>query len=272
MQRSTLGDVTYSWTIGVLAAIGILILAAPVLIVIVTSFTTSQTLRFPPPELSLRWYRELFDPLRSAQIHVAAWNSVWVAFAATTIGAVLSVCAALAITRVDRPSARLLEASFLSPLILPTLSYGLAALMFFSVLGVRPSLSLLIAGHLVVTAPFVFRTTLASLTQLDPTLLEASANLGAGRLYGFRRITLPLIVPAIAAGCFLAFISSMDNVPVSLFLSNARTGMLPIRMWGMMESTLDVRIAAIAGVLILATLVLMIVMDWLTGLTKRMSG
>jgi putative spermidine/putrescine transport system permease protein len=157
-------------------------------------------------------------------------------------------------------------------LILPTLSYGLAALMFFSVVGIRPSLNLLIAGHLVVIAPFIFRTTLASLTQLDPALLEASANLGASGFYGFRRITLPLIAPGIAAGCFLAFISSMDNVPVSLFLSNARTGMLPIRMWGMMESTLDVRIAAIAGVLILATLVLVIVMDRLTGLTKRMSA
>jgi putative spermidine/putrescine transport system permease protein len=178
----------------------------------------------------------------------------------------------LAITRVARPSARILEASFLSPLILPTLSYGLAALMFFSVIGIRPSLNLLIAGHLVVIAPFIFRTTLASLTQLDPALLEASANLGASRFFGFRRITLPLIAPGIAAGCFLAFISSMDNVPVSLFLSNARTGMLPIRMWGMMESTLDVRIAAIAGVLILATLILMIVMDRLTGLTKRISG
>jgi putative spermidine/putrescine transport system permease protein len=185
---------------------------------------------------------------------------------------VLSVLAALSIARVARPSARLLEASFLSPLILPTLSYGLAALMFFSVVGIRPSLNLLIAGHLVVIAPFIFRTTLASLTQLDPALLEASGNLGASRFYGFRRITLPLIAPAIAAGCFLAFISSMDNVPVSLFLSTARTGMLPIRMWGMMESTLDVRIAAIAGVLILATLVLVIVMDRLTGLTKRMSA
>ncbi len=272
MQRSTFGDLSYGWAIGLLAGLGILILVSPVIIVIATSFTTSQTLRFPPPDLSLRWYRELFDPVRSAPIHTAAWNSVWVAFVATLVGAVLSVLAALAITRVSRPSARMLEASFLSPLILPTLSYGLAALMFFSVLGIRPSLNLLIAGHLVVIAPFIFRTTLASLTQLDPTLLEASANLGAGRFYGFRRITLPLIAPGIAAGCFLAVISSMDNVPVSLFLSNARTGMLPIRMWGMMESTLDVRIAAIAGVLILATLVLMMVMDRLTGLTKRMGG
>ncbi len=272
MQRNTFGDVTYRWVVGLLAGIGILILVAPVAIVIVTSFTTSQTLRFPPPGFSLRWYQELLDPVRSAPIHTAAWNSVWVAGVATAIGAVLSVMAALAIARVTRPSARFLEAGFLSPLVLPSLSYGLAALMFFSVLGIRPSLNLLVAGHLVVIAPFIFRTTLASLGQLDPTLLEASANLGASPFYGFRRITLPLIAPGIAAGCFLAFISSMDNVPVSLFLSNARTGMLPIRMWGMMESTLDVRIAAIAGLLILATLILMVVMDRLTGLTKRMSG
>src|ERR1700676_3342742 len=177
MQRSTFNDITYSWVIGILAGLGILILIGPVLIVITTSFTTSQTLRFPPPDVSLRWYRELFDPVRSAQIHIAAFNSVWVA--------------GLATARVTRPSARLLEASFLSPLILPTLSYGLAALMFFSVVGIRPSLNLLIAGHLVVIAPFIFRTTLASLTQLDPALLEASANLGAGGFYGFRRITLP---------------------------------------------------------------------------------
>lgn len=272
MQRNTFGDVTYRWVVGLLAGLGILILVAPVAIVIVTSFTTSQTLRFPPPGFSLRWYQDLLDPVRSAPIHTAAWNSVWVAGVATVIGAVLAVMAALAIARVTRPSARFLEAGFLSPLVLPSLSYGLAALMFFSVLGIRPSLNLLVAGHLVVIAPFIFRTTLASLGQLDLALLEASANLGASRFYGFRRITLPLIAPGIAAGCFLAFISSMDNVPVSLFLSNARTGMLPIRMWGMMESTLDVRIAAIAGLLILATLILMIVMDRLTGLTKRMSG
>ncbi|HTE79818.1 MAG TPA: ABC transporter permease, partial [Reyranella sp.] len=154
--------------IGILAGLGILILIGPVLIVITTSFTTSQTLRFPPPDFSLRWYRELFDPVRSAQIHVAALNSVWVAGLATAIGAVFSVPAALAIARAARPSAKLLEASFLSPLILPTLSYGLAALMFFSVVGIRSSLNLLIAGHLVVIAPFIFRTTLASLTQLDP--------------------------------------------------------------------------------------------------------
>ncbi len=139
-------------------------------------------------------------------------------------------------------------------------------------LGQRPSLLLLTIGHMVVIAPFVFRTSLASLTQLDASLLEGSMSLGASRFYTFRRITLPLIASGIIAGGFLTFVASLDNVPVSLFLSNARTDMLPIRMWGMMESTLDVRVAAISGVMIATVLVLMVVLERLVGLTKRLSG
>ena len=83
-------------------------------------------------------------------------------------------------------------------------------------------------------------------------------------------MTLPLIAPGIFAGAFLAFMASIDNVPVSLFLSSARTEVLPMRMWGMMESTLDVRVAAVSGVLIAAAFLLMLVMEWTVGLTRRM--
>jgi putative spermidine/putrescine transport system permease protein len=138
--------------------------------------------------------------------------------------------------------------------------------------GLRPSLTLLVIGHLVVITPFIFRTSLASLTQLEPALLECSASLGASRIYGFRRITLPIIMPGILAGAFLAFIASLDNVPVSLFLSSARTDMLPVRMWGMIESTLDVRVAAISGILILVVVILMVMMERLVGFTRRMGA
>ncbi len=246
-QRSTYADLSYTVTIGLAAALAVLILVGPVIVVLMMSFSGSAALKFPPGEWSFRWYRDLFDSARSAHIHTAAGNSLWVAAVATGLGTFMAVMAAMSVARVNRPSAKALEASFLSPLILPTLAYGLATLMLFALLGFRPSLYHLVLGHLVVIAPFVFRTTLASLTQLDPALLESSASLGAGRFYSFRRITLPIIAPGIAAGAFLAFIASIDNVPVSLFLSNARTSMLPIRMWGMMESTLDVRIAAVSG-------------------------
>lgn len=271
-RRSTATDISYSIAIGAVAALGVAILVGPVIVVVMTSLSTSLALKFPPPGFSLQWYVALFDTTKSRHLHVAAMNSLTVAAVATVLASVFAVLAAVSIARVRSASARSLEAGFLLPLILPTLAYGLATLMFFSLLKFRPSLNLLIIGHFVVIAPFIFRTTLASLSQLEPSLLEGSASLGAGSLYTFRRVTLPIIAPGVVAGAFLAFIASLDNVPVSLFLTNARTDMLPIRMWGMIESTLDVRVAAISGLLILSVLVLMIILDRLVGLTRRMSS
>ena len=111
-----------------------------------------------------------------------------------------------------------------------------------------------------------------SLAQLEPTLLESSAVLGASRFYTLRRIVLPLIRPGVIAGAFIAFMSSFDNVPVSLFLRDAATDMLPIRMWQDLEGKLDVTIAALSGVLIIATVALMAVMERVTGLSKRLTN
>jgi putative spermidine/putrescine transport system permease protein len=83
-------------------------------------------------------------------------------------------------------------------------------------------------------------------------------------------VTLPLIGSGILAGAFLAFMSSFDNIPVSLFLRSAGIDMLPIRMWQDLESLLDVRIAAVSGVMIVTTLGLMIIMERITGLSRRL--
>jgi putative spermidine/putrescine transport system permease protein len=269
-RRRSAADWSYVLAIGGVAALALLIIIGPVAIVLLTSLTESRSIKFPPQGLSLRWYEALFDPAQSRQIHRAAGNTLHVALMATLFAAVLGTLAALALARSRRASARFLDSVFMSPLVLPLLAFGLAALIYFTSLGFRPSLDLLVIGHMVVIVPFVLRTTTASLSQLDPALLDSSASLGAGAFYTFRRVTLPLIAPGIAAGAFLAFIASIDNVPVSLFLASARTDMLPIRMWGMMESTLDVRVAAVSGVLIAGALALMIVMDRLVGLTRRM--
>ena len=111
----------------------------------------------------------------------------------------------------------------------------------------------------------------ASLSQLDRGLLDTSASLGAGPVYTFRRVTLPVIRPGVLAGAFLAFMASLDNVSVSLFLSAPETDVLPLRMWGMLESQLDVRTAAVSGVLIIITALTVVVMDRVVGLTRRIS-
>lgn len=258
--------------VGALAGLGLVILVGPVIIVLLTSFTAGRSIKFPPSGFSIEWYLLLFDPVRSAPIHRAALNSLQVAGVAMAASTVLATLAAVAIGRRRGRWVRALDTFFMSPMILPMLAFGLAALMYFTLLGFRPSLGLIMVGHLVVVAPFVFRTTSASMSQLDPALLESSASLGAGWFYTFRRVTVPVIAPGIAAGAFLAFVASLDNVPVSLFLAGPRSDMLPIRMWGMMESTLDVRVAAVSGVLVATVLFSMLIMERVVGLTRRLKG
>jgi putative spermidine/putrescine transport system permease protein len=266
-RRNGLEAASFSLTMWGLAAVSFILLAAPSVVVIVVSFTSGYSLKFPPPGYSFRWYVSLLD---AWQLQFAATNSLKVALWTTALSVLLGVPAALAIARSSSARARFLDGLFMSPLILPALSFGLAALMFFSLIGLPVSPLTLVVGHVVVCVPFVLRTTIASVAQLEFTLLESSASLGASRLYTFRRITLPLIRPGILAGGFIAFMASFDNVPVSLFLRDARTDMLPIRMWQDLEGKLDVSIAAVSGVMIVLTLSLMMVMERLAGLSRRL--
>jgi putative spermidine/putrescine transport system permease protein len=252
---------------GATTCVAAVVLVAPSLIVILTSFTDSASLRFPPPGLSLRWYRALLD---ADQMKEAAWNSLVVAVCSTTLSVVLGTSAALALSRSKTWWARLGDILFMSPLLLPSLAFGFAALTFIYQFGFRPNLQFLVLGHVIVCVPFVLRTTLAALSQLDPGLLDASLSLGAGGVMTFRRITLPLIARGVAAGGFLAFMASFDNVPVSLFLTDERTQVLPIYLWQQIDSNLDVRTAAVSGLIVILTLIVMLAAEWFAGLTSQM--
>jgi putative spermidine/putrescine transport system permease protein len=252
---------------GLLSAVALVFLIAPTLIVLITSFTASQSLKFPPDGLSLRWYAALLD---ADQMQRAAWNSLVVAFWTTLIAVVSGTAAALAIARSHSPWLRAADTLFMSPLLLPALAFGFAALIFINKLGFTPNIPFLVLGHVIVCVPFVLRTTLASLSQLDPALLEASESLGAGRAMTFQRVTLPLISSGVGAGAFLAFMASFDNVPVSLFLADERTEVLPIHLWQQIETNLDVRTAAASGLIVMATLVLMALAEKFAGLTQKM--
>ena len=252
---------------GLLSAIALVFLVAPTLIVLITSFTASQSLKFPPESLSLRWYAALWD---ADQMQRAAWNSLVIAFWTTVISVVLGTAASLAIARSKSRLLRAADVLFMSPLLLPALAFGFAALIFINKLGFTPSIPFLVLGHVIVCVPFVLRTTLAALSQLDPALLEASESLGGGAWMTFRRVTLPLISSGVGAGAFLAFMASFDNVPVSLFLADERTEVLPIHLWQQIETNLDVRTAAASGLIVIFTLVLMLVAEKFAGLTQQM--
>jgi putative spermidine/putrescine transport system permease protein len=267
-RRADWDAVTLRVAFGGLAAVALVFLVAPTIIVLLTSFTASESLRFPPSGYSFRWYRALID---ADQMQAAAWNSLIVAAWTTVVSVVLGTAGALAIARSRSRWARVGDVLFMSPLILPALAYGFAALIYIHLLGFHPSIPFLIVGHTVVCVPFVVRTTIAALAPLDPALLDAYESLGASRWMTFRRVTLPLIGRGIGAGAFLAFMASFDNIPVSLFLADERTEVLPIHLWQQIDTNLDVRTAAASGLIVAATIVLMIIAERFAGLSRQLA-
>ena len=219
---------SFAAAFGAAGAVAIALLVAPTLIVLITSFTNAYSLKFPPPGYSPRWYAALWND--SPEILAAASLSVQVAAIATAVATLLAVAGAVALARRREAWARVLDAVFMSPLMLPTLALGLALLVLFNVLGRGLSMTTLVIGHVAVCTPYILRTTTASLLQLDPALLDSARSLGARPWFAFRTVTLPLIAPGIGAGAFIAFMASFDNVAISLFLSDARSEVLPIRM------------------------------------------
>jgi putative spermidine/putrescine transport system permease protein len=259
---------SFGIALGMLGGIAMLLLVLPTVIVLVTSFTNAYSLKFPPPGYSTRWYEALWND--SPEIVAAALLSLEVAAIATLVSTLLAVGAALALARRRGGWARFLDSVFMSPLMLPTLALGLALLMMFNLMDQGLSRMTLVIGHVAICAPYILRTTSASLMQLDPVLLESARSLGARPVFAFRTVTLPLVLPGIAAGAFIAFMASFDNVAISLFLSDARSEVLPIRMWHIIESSLDVRAAAASGVLIAATILLGLVMERVAGISRHL--
>jgi putative spermidine/putrescine transport system permease protein len=250
-----------------MAVFAIVFLIAPTIIVLITSLTPSESLKFPPPGLSLRWYYALLD---ADQMQRAAWNSLVIAIWTTLISVVLGTAASIGIARSRSKWVRTADMLFMSPLLLPALAFGFAALVYINKLGFSPNIPLLVLGHVIVCVPFVLRTTIAALSQLDPALLDASHSLGGSQWMTFRRVILPLIAPGLGSGAFLAFMASFDNVPVSLFLADERTEVLPIHLWQQIDTNLDVRTAAASGLIVIFTIVLMLIAERMAGFTRQM--
>ena len=250
---------------GVIAAVTIVVLVFPTVVILMLSFSGEESLHFPPASYSLRWYAALLD---ANEIQDAALVSLEVACIAVTASVVMGVAASMAIARSRAAWARALDTLFMSPLILPALAFGFASLMLFSLFGIHASLFTLAVGHIVISVPFVMRTTLASLSQLDPALLDCSLSLGASPVSTFRRVTLPLIAPGVASGAFIAFMASFDNVPVSLFLEDARTQVLPIHLWDIIQNQLDSRAASACGMIIIFTILMLLLMERVAGFSR----
>lgn len=241
-----------------LAALGLLGLILPTLIVVVESFDTRRLIAFPPAGFSLDRYRAVFQ---SDTIVQSAELSFVCALAVITIDLLLGVPAAIALARGDFRGKAALTAFLLSPIMLPGIVIGISILIFFSLLGASPSIPLMVLSHVVFTLPFLIRLTMARMERTNATLDEAAENLGANPWQIFRHVLLPQLWPGIIAGAGFSFLNSFDNLTISLFTAPIRERPLPIELFYMTRFDLDPRVAAIAALEFLFAFVLVALVD-----------
>jgi putative spermidine/putrescine transport system permease protein len=231
----------------------LIFLLGPFLIIFIASFGKESTLAFPPSGLSLVWFEKVFQV---RMFRDAFTTSLQVAAAGTATALVLGIPAAYALVRFNFKGKDTLEIIFSSPAIVPGLVVGLALLRFFVLLSGMPVLLGLYLGHTAILFPYTIRVVSGSLRNLDPFIEEAAQSLGASRLRSFILVTLPNIRSGIVAAFILAFITSFNNVPISLFLTGPGVATLPIQMMLYMEYYFDPTIAALSTILIVFTVLI----------------
>ena len=253
----------------VAVAAAIFYIVVPLLVALSMSFDSRSYLGpFPPPGLSLQYYERFF----TTELFVRGLgNSLLLATLATVITGIAGTLVAIVISEYEFPGKNLLSALFLSPLMVPAVVVGFGLLMFITAfLGLHNGFARLLAGHVIITMPYMIRTTVAGLTGISPSLREAAFALGANERQAFWDITFPLAKTGIVAGCIFAFATSLDDVAVSLFLYDPDSMTLPIALLTYMRSKFDLSVAAAAVFLAGITAVLVFVLDRWVGLDKVM--
>jgi putative spermidine/putrescine transport system permease protein len=250
------------WTVATLV---VLTLLAPLVITLVVSVSASSVFNLPPPALSPRWYERM---LRLRELWPAARLSVTLALLSTAVSLVLGTLCAIAVTRATFPGKTTLVTFMVSPLMMPGLVIGVALLQLLREVGLRDAWVSLLIGHVVITLPYVTRTVLASLSLFDFTLIEAARTLGCSPPRALLQVMVPVLAPAFLTSGLFAFLASLDNYPISIFLVDARNKTLPILMLQYLEENPDPTIAAISSGLILLTIVVLLLADRLVGLRR----
>jgi putative spermidine/putrescine transport system permease protein len=244
-------------------------LLAPLAIIVAVSFSSAPFLRFPPPGLSLRWYETLFGNPGWMQSIVV---SIEVLVPSSLTATLLGTASAYALIRGRIPGASVIAACLMLPVVVPAVITGAALFGVYRGLGLNGTLTGLVIGHTVLIVPYVVATVSASLRGLDARLEDAAATLGAPPWAGFRRVTLPLLMPSVLSGLLFAMVVSFDELIVSLFVSTARVRPVPVQMWSNVRGDFDPTIAAIATLcFVFALLALLLEMVLRRGIgTERM--
>ena len=273
MPKRTIGARAAHLALTTFAALVLLFLIAPLLVVVPLSFNaepyftfTEGMLRLDPDAWSLRWYRSVAE---DREWHRALANSLVIGSAATALATLLGTLAALGLSNPAMPARSAVTALLISPMITPLIISAVGMFFFYSAVGLAQTHLGLILAHATLGAPFVVITVTAALAGFDRNLVRAAASLGAGPLTAFRRIQLPLIAPGVVSGALFAFATSFDEVVTVLFIGGLEQRTVPRQMWSGIREEISPAILAVATFLFVLALLFMATVEWLRARGSR---
>jgi putative spermidine/putrescine transport system permease protein len=240
-------------------------LLGPFLVVFIAGLSGDETLRFPPQSWSLRWLAHVFT-VEAFQRSLV--TSLIVGFGSTALALLFGVPVAYALSRYRFRGAEVVRTVLTLPIIVPGIIVGLALLNYGVLALAWPVTLSLLIGHTTLLVPYAVRVVSSSLANLRVDIDDAAMTLGATRLQAFFLVVLPNIRGGVAAAFVLAFITSFNQVPVSLFLTGPGVSTLPIEMMAYMETSYDPSIAALSTLLVLFTIALVALTEKLLGISK----
>jgi spermidine/putrescine transport system permease protein len=229
------------------AVLYIVFLYLPIVFLPIFSVNTAATPQFPLSGFTLKWYEEL--PHTKALLD-SAWNSLMVGVSASVLSTVLGICAARAITRYRFPGRGAVNGLIMAPLVLPEIIIAVSMLLVMLQLGLNLSLVTVVLGHVLICIPYSVTVLTSGFEGFDRSLEEASADLGETAFGTFRRVTLPMVAPAIISSLLVSFTISLDEFVMAYFLAGTETT-LPVYIWGQLRFA-----AKLPSVLALGTLLL----------------
>lgn len=251
-------------------------LILPILVIVPLSFNaepffsfTDGMLRLDPDAYSLRWYREM---LANPNWLLAIRNSFFIGICATIIATVLGTLAAVGMTSRYMPFKNLITALMLSPMIVPLIIMAAGMFFFYTRYNIAGTFIGIIMAHSALGIPFVMISVTATLSGFDNALYQAGLSLGARPLRAFRDVTLPLIRPGVISGALFAFVTSFDEVVIVIFLAGPGQRTIPRQMFAGLREQINPTILAVATLLILASVLFLISLEFLRRRADRLRG
>ncbi|NTG51706.1 ABC transporter permease [Agrobacterium rhizogenes] len=232
---------------GILAALAIVFLYAPITFLIFYSFNSGDSVSVWSG-FSIRWYQKV---VANTDIQVAAINSLLIATVAATVATVLAMGAALATTRSRRiKNTGSVLAILTLPLMVPEIVSAVSTLVLFVTIGLKLGMITVLLAHTVFCIPFAYLPLKARLEAMDESLEDAASDLYATSVQAFRFVTLPLLLPGVMSGFLLAFIISLDDFIITSMVAGPSATTLPIYIYSMLRLGITPQVNAISTILI----------------------